>query len=157
MPDGFEESTPEAFVERVGEFYARIGMPRIAGRLLGWLLICEPPHQSAEQLSDAIGASRASISNMLRLCMGTGLVESMGQPGERKTYYRVRPGAWAAALHDSTAKFTAMREIAEAGLAVLGDAPVEQRGRLEGMRELYGFFEEEFPTLIRRWKETHED
>ncbi len=144
---------PDAFVERVGEFYARLGLPRIAGRLIGWLLICTPEHQSADELCEGIGASRGSISNMLRLCTSWGLVESLGLPGERKRYYRIRPRAWAEALDDSTARFTAMREIAEEGLDVLREAPPEQRTRLEGMKELYSFFEEEFPALIERWEE----
>ena len=155
MAERQSEPTVDGFVERVGEFYARMGLPRIAGRLLGWLLICKPEHQSADQLCEGIGASRGSISNMLRLCTSWGLVESMGLPGERRTYYRIRPRAWAEALDDSTAKFTAMREIAEEGLEVLKDAEPEQRARLEGMKELYSFFEEEFPALIERWEALH--
>lgn len=152
-----EAQTPETFVEQMGEFYAQVGMPRIAGRLIGWLLICDPPQQSADELGEAIGASRGSISTMLRLCKGTGLVESLGMPGERKTYYRIRPSAWTKALHDSTARFTTMKALAEEGLKVLAGAPVEQRKRLEGMRDLYGFFEEEFPALIERWERSHEE
>lgn len=156
MTDAPTDRTPAAFVEHVGEFYARMGLPRIAGRIVGWLLICDPEHQSAEELCEAVDASRGSISNMLRLVTTWGLVESMGLPGERRTYYRIRPRAWAEALNDSTAKFTAMRQIADEGLDVLDGAPPERRARLEGMRKLYEFFEEEFPALIERWKQQHE-
>lgn len=47
------------WVERVSMYFARDGVPTIAGRMLGWLMVCDPSEQSA-QISDAIGASRAS-------------------------------------------------------------------------------------------------
>lgn len=33
------------FVQGAGTFFEQRGMPRIAGRILEWLLICDPPHQ----------------------------------------------------------------------------------------------------------------
>jgi hypothetical protein len=45
-----DESVPteeeREFIERSGLFYEAAGGPRTAGRILGWLLICDPPHQS---------------------------------------------------------------------------------------------------------------
>ena len=57
-------ATRDAFVERVGEFFSRLGHQRIAGRLIGWLLISEPEHQSAAELVEVIGASKASITEV---------------------------------------------------------------------------------------------
>ena len=45
------------WVERVAMFCAdEYGVPPIAGRVLGWLMICDPPEQSAAQIAEAIGA-----------------------------------------------------------------------------------------------------
>jgi len=140
------------FVERVGEFFARTGHPRIAGRLLGWLLICDPPHQSAEELAGVTQASKASISVMLRLLGAAGLVERIGVPGERRSFYRIRGSAWSEDLSTKAAHFSEMRKIAEAGLELVDGDAAEQRRGLTNMRDFYGFFEREFPELLRRWE-----
>lgn len=43
------------WVEPVAMLLAPDGLPPIAGRILGWLMICDPPQQSAGQIADAIG------------------------------------------------------------------------------------------------------
>ena len=93
----------EAFVERVGEFFSRIGHQRGAGRTVGWLLVCDPPHQSADELVQATGQSKASVSIHLRLLTASGLVERIGVSGERRAFYRIRPAAW---KNDLSAKLT---------------------------------------------------
>ncbi|WP_432868146.1 hypothetical protein [Microbispora rosea] len=44
------------WAERVAMYLARDGVPPIAGRVLGWLMICNPPEQSAGQISEAAPA-----------------------------------------------------------------------------------------------------
>jgi hypothetical protein len=51
------------WVERIAAYVAaQDGVPLIAGRILGWLMICDPPEQSAAERAEAIGASRASLT-----------------------------------------------------------------------------------------------
>lgn len=140
-----------AFVERVGEFFARTGHQRIAGRVLGWLLVCDPPAQTAEDLQRVTRASKASISITLRVLIANDLVERVGVVGQRKAHYQLRPAAWTTDLRGKLAQFTALRQLAEEGLAAMGDVPSDRRARLEGMRDLYAFFEREFPDLVERW------
>ena len=147
----------EAFVEKVGEFFNQLGQPRICGRLMGWLLICDPAYQSAEELAEATGASKASVSTMVRLLQAASLVESMGVPGERRTFYRIRPGAWSEMMGSQVAKLAGLRRLAEEGLEVMAGEPEERRERLQGMRDLYAFFEAEFPALIERWNERQKE
>ena len=42
------------FVEEVGLLFEHAGLPRMAGRILGWLLICDPPHQSPGELAEVL-------------------------------------------------------------------------------------------------------
>ncbi len=62
-------------------FFEEMGFPRMAGRILGWLLICDPPEQSAGQLAGVLQASKGSLSTMTRLLIQMGLVERVGLPG----------------------------------------------------------------------------
>jgi len=155
-----DDSSPvevEAFVEQMGEHFAQIGSTRIAGRLVGWLLVCDPPHQSAEDLARATGASKGSVSNMVKLCAAAGLIQRIGIPGERRAYYQIRPEAWSELFVAQMAKTAQLRLIAEEGLKALDDAPVERRARLKGMRDLYAFYEGEVPAMLERWRARQEE
>jgi DNA-binding transcriptional regulator GbsR (MarR family) len=146
----------EAFVETVGEFFPRLGHQRIAGRLNGWLLICDPPHQSADELARAIGASKGSISTNLRLLMASGLVERIGISGERRAFYHLRPIAWTRDLSAKLAQVAELRRIADTGLEVLKDRPAEQRKGFKRMRDFYAFMGHELPVVIDKWLASHE-
>lgn len=147
-----------AFVEELGDLFDQMGQQRIAGRIVGWLLVCDPPEQSAAELCEAVGASKASVSTVVRGLLASGLLERLGRPGSRRTYYRVKPGAWTG-LFVAKMRFTEMlHEIAERGLELVADDP-GRRGRLEEMARFYGFFRREMDRLLERWNQqdaTHE-
>lgn len=140
------------FVEEVGLFFAQWGLPRMAGRILGWLLICDPPHQSMNELAGALHASKGSISTMTRLLTQYGLIERVALPHQRRDYVQVRPGIWTDALHQRMLATAAFRQLAERGLTLLADPDASRGERLREMRDIYAFFERELPLLIERWQ-----
>ena len=88
------QTKDKQFAEEVGIVFEQTGMPRMAGRILGWLLICAPPHQSTDELTAVLMASKGSISSMTRLLIQSGLIERLSLPGIRRDYFRLRPDAW---------------------------------------------------------------
>jgi DNA-binding transcriptional regulator GbsR (MarR family) len=112
------------WVERIAGYCAeQDGLPRIAGRVLGWLMICDPPEQSAGEIAEAIGASRASLTTNLRLLGSVGFVTQAHRPGGRTTYYRVDDDAWERVVRRQVASLTSLRDITRDGLDVLGEQP----------------------------------
>lgn len=136
----------------MARFFADEGLPVVAGRVIGWLLICEPQEQSAAELAEALGASRSSIGNATRMLTPSGLVEGVRHRGERQEYFRISPGGWSRMLASRYAKTAAFREVIAGGLESLDDAPAERRERLEQVHELYEFLESELPALWKRWE-----
>ncbi|MEU3164722.1 transcriptional regulator [Streptosporangium sp. NPDC006930] len=114
-----EESLLE-WVERVAMYLARDGVPPIAGRVLGWLMICDPPEQSAGQISEAIGASRASLTSNLRLLTSMGFLTWRTRPGDRTVYYRMAEDAWAVVVQRQIASITSFLEITRDGVELAG-------------------------------------
>jgi preprotein translocase subunit YajC len=109
------------WVERVATFfYERYGLPPITGRILGWLMICEPPEQSAADIAHAIGASRASLTTNMRLLTAGGLVHRMTRLGERTAYYRIDDDAWEKVLRQRVESMMAFGTIAEEGINLIG-------------------------------------
>lgn len=147
-------STPEqaSFVEEVSLFFDETGLPRMAGRILGWLLICEPADQSAAELGEALQASKGSISTMTRMLVNVGLVERVGRPGRRETFFQIRPGVWSSMLEEQLMKVVGVRQLADRGLHLIPEGERVRRRRLEEMRDLYAFMEEELPSLLVRWR-----
>jgi DNA-binding transcriptional regulator GbsR (MarR family) len=119
------------WVERVATFCAeQYGMPPITGRILGWLMICDPVEQSAADIAEAIGASRASLTTSMRLLTVGEYVRRGTRAGERTSYYRIDSDAWPRAVRRKLASLDSFREITGDGLGLLGaDSPRANRIR----------------------------
>ena len=139
------------FTEEMGIFFEKSGFPRMAGRIWGWLLVCDPPEQTATQISEALQASRGSISTMTRLLQVWG-VERVGVAGKRGGCYRIKPGSFVKVLHTEAGMFSEIRSLAERGLEALRNEPLRVRERLLEGRDLFAFVEEEYPLLIEKWQ-----
>jgi DNA-binding transcriptional regulator GbsR (MarR family) len=149
-----EQAEGKHFVEEVGIVFEQTGLPRMAGRILGWLLISDPPHQSTDELVEALMASKGSISTMTRLLIQTGLIERLSLPGVRHDYFRLRPDAWQHMIGRGLVdEIRMVRQLAEHGLKLLADKTPLTRQWLEEMRDVYTFLEREFPTLLERWEQ----
>ena len=138
-------------LEEFGLYLESSGLPRAAGRMLAWLLICDPPEQSAEDLGRALSASTGGVSMTVRLLARHGFVQRIGRAGDRKVYYRVVPGAWATVLASEQANASHLRELGVRGLSLLPDHDRVRRRRLEEMTGFYTFLERELPALIQRY------
>lgn len=124
------------WVERVANFLAADGLPPVAGRVLGWLMICDPPEQSAGQIGEAIGASRAALSTNMRVLLTMGFLSKRTRPGDRTTYYRVEEGAWERVVRRQIAALTAFREVAADGRALVGPDSA-RAGRMREAQETF--------------------
>ena len=146
-----------AFVDDVAGFFAREGLPLISGRVIGWLLISDPPEQSAARIAEVLQVSRSSISTATRLLTPSGLVEGVRRRGERQEYFRIAADGWSRMLERRYAQAAGFREVTERGLRVLEDAAPQRRERLVGVNRLYGFLETELPAVLQRWRDGQED
>jgi DNA-binding transcriptional regulator GbsR (MarR family) len=141
-----------SFADEMGMFYEDLGLPRAWGRVLGWLLVCEPESQSAEDFATVLRGSRGGVSMTTRALIRTGMVERRTVRGDRRTYYRIRPESWTAVLDEQQQNTKKLRTLAERGLELLKEEPAERRHRLEEMHSLMAFFEQELPALVDRWR-----
>src|SRR5260370_7083755 len=71
------------------------GIPLIGGRILGYLLVCDPEDRTAAELSEELEASTGSVSTNLKLLVSHGLVTRSTRRGRQAAQYRVNAPAWA--------------------------------------------------------------
>ena len=137
----------ERFVEELGmQFELEAGAPRMVGRVLGWLLACDPPEQSAAELAHTLQASKGSISTATRVLLRMGLVERLRVRGERFDRFRALPDAWDEYLWRDE-QFEAPRRVLRIGLQALADEKPARRERLEQMDQIYAWWQRRLPQL----------
>jgi DNA-binding transcriptional regulator GbsR (MarR family) len=124
------------WVERVAMLLAPDGLPPIAGRILGWLMICDPPEQSAAQIGEAIGASRASLTTNMRVLTTMGFVARRPRPGDRTAYYRIDDDAWQKVVRRQIDTMTSYLELTKDGMELVGP----DSARAARVRDAYEVF-----------------
>jgi DNA-binding transcriptional regulator GbsR (MarR family) len=127
------------------------GMPPMFGRVFAWLLVCDPPEQTAAQLAEALGASKGSISGATGMLVRFKMVDRLHVRGERADRFRVRPEAWDDQLRDQGIEQA--RAVLKLGREALEGAPPVRRARLEELDAFYSWWESRIPALLDEWQE----
>jgi DNA-binding transcriptional ArsR family regulator len=135
------------FVEQFGVVGHGMGLPRTMTRLLGWLVICEPPHQSAQQFQAALQLSAGSVSTGLGELARAGLVERVSFPGDRHTYFRIKADGWQQLLAARVRVLAEIRDIADRALTAAGG---EGDRRLREFRDFYASFDRLMTEVLER-------
>jgi DNA-binding transcriptional regulator GbsR (MarR family) len=80
----------DGFIEMMGRHFEEEGVPRIAGRLFGLLMLVERD-SSLDELAETLNVSKGSVSSNARLLENWGVAERVTRPGDRRDYYRIAP------------------------------------------------------------------
>ncbi len=150
IPNSISKIEEMHFIEDIALFFERMGMPRMAGRILGVLLIANPPAQSISEIGEKLNASKSSVSIMARLLVENGLIERVATPVPRRDYYRFKEGGWILYMRQWLALLHELHKITERGLALIDEKPEELRERLLEAHDLFSLVEERFPALLER-------
>jgi len=142
-------------VEKLSLLTEEWGQPRIAGQIMSWLMICNPPHQSFSQLVEHLQVSKASVSTMTRLLLKGGLIEKVRISGERAIHFRITDDAWMNLLESELQAVTTLREVSKEGLELLEQDNDTDLSRLKEMHHFYSFIGRRLPSLIDEYKKEH--
>lgn len=123
------------FVERMGLLCEYDNLTRIAGRILG-LLIVEEGAFSLRELADHLKVSRASVSTNARMLTEMGVVERVSLPGDRQDYYQLARNPFRRML---SGKVAALRRASEVFADAAADFPPEREVAKERLREMAAF------------------
>jgi DNA-binding MarR family transcriptional regulator len=144
------------FSDHVGRFYAeRYGFPPVAGRLIGYLYVCEPAQQSINDISQALLTSRSAINNAIKMLETQKLVHRSRPAGTRSDLIRLNPLGWANLGFDPT-EYLQMAILGREGLALISNAAPERRQALEVVVSLNEFLAERLPQLYEEWNAFHQ-
>jgi len=148
MPERYYEK--KHFIEDISLYFEQMGLPRMAGRVLGVLLITDPPQQSLNDLCEVLQTSKSALSTTTRLLTETGLIERVPSPKPREVAFEFKPGGWVTFMRMRLRLMASLHEIAERGLELLKDEPFALRERLQEAHDMFSLIEEQLPVLLRR-------
>jgi len=149
MADKTEHAIAE-FVEQMGLILQAEGLPRIAGRIMGLMIMHGGPFGFSE-MAERLSVSRASISTNTRLLEDLGVIERTATPGDRQDYFRLSRQPYARMLRGVVRRMRRAREVVEDTQEAL---PQDMEGAQDRLNELDAFYEaliESFVNVIDAW------
>lgn len=141
------------FIERMGLALESDGLPRIAGRIFGLLLVSEDA-RSLDDLACELQVSKGSISTNARLLEQRGVLEQMSRPADRRDYYRVPPDLFSHTMAQRLARWQRFHEAIGAARTSLPIRSREVVERLEEYEEAYAFMSQVISEALVRWQAT---
>lgn len=151
MPERYYEE--KHFIEDISLYFEQMGLPRMAGRVLGVLLISDPAEQSINDLCEVLQASKSSISTTTRLLSEMGLIERVASPVPRRIYFQFKTGGWVTFMRMRLRLMASLHQIAEQGLDLLKDKEPALREHLQEAHDMFSLIEDELPALLQRIEE----
>jgi DNA-binding transcriptional regulator GbsR (MarR family) len=127
----------EHFIELMGRHLEEEGMPRIAGRLMGALLL-NPKPATLDGLAQQLGVSKASISSNARLLENHGIATRVTLPGDRRDFYQISSNAEERSLRRQLERHQLLLERLRVGRAAVDDGNEEVLKRFDSLSEFVG-------------------
>jgi DNA-binding transcriptional regulator GbsR (MarR family) len=138
----------QQFVERMALICERDGMPRIGGRIFGYLLATGGSF-SLDELADTLQASKASVSTNARMLEQLGVIRRVSMLGERRDFYRVQDDPWAQMLQVAQGRWHDMVSVFQEGAEHLPDEGGRARAAAAG--GFHALLIRECDAVIERW------
>jgi DNA-binding transcriptional regulator GbsR (MarR family) len=142
----------EKFVEEVGLFYEGYGVSRMLGRVLGWLMIMDPPAQTMKQLTEGLKVSKSSISSATNSLIQMGMIEKTRRPGERSDRYQLVSGMILSLLRRRMDGLATFSTIFQKAITILDGEESERFYDLDRAVAWVKFIQGEIPKLITKFE-----
>jgi DNA-binding transcriptional regulator GbsR (MarR family) len=136
------------FVEDVARLLTPWGVPAVAARLYGYLLLCAHP-VSLDQITEDLGISKSSASVAARLLESYTLAHRHSEPGTKRALYAVHDD-YEAMVRQQNRLLDALAEQLNAGAGIATSKAIS--ARLEEMADFYLTMRGAMDDAMSRWK-----
>ena len=140
------------YIEDFSSTFEQFGVSGIVGRMLGALLVSDPPVLSVESLAELSRTSEDNVTHELHTFVRAGLVVQQRRANGEPDGFRFNPDTWGVLISQQLVSLMSFRRLAERGLALLEPDEEEARRSLEEMRDRYAYAERELPALFERFE-----
>jgi DNA-binding MarR family transcriptional regulator len=152
-----EEPSREAvsqFVERFAGVLANSGVPTMAARVMGAMLVSPTGTMTAAELAESLKISQPAVSGAVRQLLQVSFISRERLPGSRKDHYRIREDVFAAILERRNLALSEWESTSRSGAALFpADSPVARR--LTEAADFFAFIHTDMEQMIKNWRADH--
>lgn len=148
MRRGGLSAEEQRFIESMGLYFERQGVPHIGGRILGLLLLAEEP-VALGRIAELLRVSPASVSTNMRQFLAGGMAELASVPGDRRHYYVFSRDGWERRLQLVADSTEALSQLCQQALE---HPDLGGKAHLRDALEFCDFFREELAGSAERWR-----
>ena len=144
-------NTDTSFIEKFCVVAEQDGFPRIAGRIMGFLLLNEGPF-TLDELADQLQISKTSASTNARLLEQHGIIEHVVKAGDRRDFYRLAEQHWERMFDIALKRMQRFQAVLAETIQALPSDETYGRRRLLEARRFHSFILEKLKTHIDEWR-----
>jgi DNA-binding transcriptional regulator GbsR (MarR family) len=143
--------TGSDFIEKFGMVAEQDGFPRIAGRMMGFLLLNEGPF-TLDELAEELRISKTSASTNARLLEQHGVIERVIKAGDRRDFYRLAENHWEKMVEVAMKRMERFHDVLSKTIASLPPSEEYGRKRLVEAQRFHAFILERLGNHIEEWR-----
>ena len=144
------------FVDSAAAAMMEKGLPSPAGRILATLLICDPPHQTLDQLCETLDMAPEDANEALEYLVDLGHIERLGLPWEPVYVFRLTHDFPGGATPQWLAKVSQQQRLEMAADDLLDDLSDSAIERLATVRAYTNYMLRGIRELAAAWPTVRE-
>ncbi len=141
--------TVNQFIEDMGMIAQGDGLPRIAGKIMGLLLIDIGPYSFGE-IAQRLEVSRGSISTNTRLLENLNVIDRVSKKGQRGDYFQLAQDPYAKLLQGVSQRMEKSIGVLQKTRDALPNSWEESQARLHDLQQFYTEYHKSTTALIQQ-------
>lgn len=138
-------------IEKFGRLFELEGLPRIAGRMTGFLLLHEGAC-SLDDLADRLRISKTSASTNARLLERLGLLDQVTRPGDRRDYYALAEDPGGRMFSMVKRRIQNFHDLLSEAVDAVPQSCRVGRARVRNMQAFYEFLLDDIDERLSSWQ-----
>jgi DNA-binding transcriptional regulator GbsR (MarR family) len=139
------------FIEKFCIIAEQDGFPRIAGRIMGFLLLHEGPY-TLDELAEEVRISKTSASTNARLLEQHGIIERVTRAGDRRDFYRLSEDHWEKMFDVVMKRMKRFHDVLDHTIESLPAGEEYGRRRLVEAQRFHAFLLDQLDSRIEEWR-----
>ena len=140
------------FLSNFSTYMEASGLSATAGSIVGWLLICEPSYQSANQLKNILRVAKSTISTTVRSLVAIGFINKVRIHGLKGDYYQYNYDLANESFKKRAEGLKSFMNLYEQARD-LNVPDSDRRNKLDEMIEQSVFFQRIYAEMAGEWEE----
>lgn len=138
-------------IEKFGISFEQEGMPRIAGRIVGFMILNEGSF-TLDELADRLQVSKTSASTNARLLETLGLLVHTSKPGDRRDYYQLADEYGERIVEMASRRIRRIHDLLVESAETMAESETAALERLRNMQLFYEFLLGDLSHCVTRWE-----